>query len=161
MTEEDIVLFIQEFYTKKGRIPFKSEFSRAKTARVIFGTWNKAIIAAGFEPNPVKFSKKYKARDGHICDSLSEKIIDDWLSKNNVPHELHTPYEESKFVADFMIGGKYVEFIGLEGNHKIYDESIKRKRKLWRDRGINVVEIYPKDLFPKNKLGVVLKDLVG
>lgn len=139
----------------------KTEFPFSTTARVLFGTWNKAVRAAGFEPNPVKFSKKYKAQDGHICDSFSEKIIDDWLSKNNVPHELHTPYEESKFVADFMIGGKYVEFVGLEGELAIYDEAIKRKRELWRNRGINVVEIYPKDLFPKNKLGVVLKDLVS
>lgn len=160
MNEEDIVLFIQDFNTKKGRIPFKSEFPQAKTARVMFGTWNKAIIAAGFEPNPVKFSKKYKAQVGHICDSFSEKIIDDWLSKNGIPHEVHAPYENSKFVADFVIGGKYIEFVGLEGEHKIYNNAIKRKRELWRSKNINVVEIHPKDLFPRNKLGTVLKDLV-
>lgn len=161
MNEEDIVYFIQDFHTKNGRIPFKAEFSHSHAARALFGAWNRAIIAAGFEPNPVKFSKKYTAQDGHICDSFSEKIIDDWLSKNDIPHELHAPYEGSKFVADFMVGGKYVEFVGLEGELKAYDNAIKRKRELWQSKGINVIEIHPKDLFPKNKLGTVLKDLVS
>lgn len=161
MNEEDIVYFIQDFHTKNGRIPFKAEFSHSHAARALFGAWNRAIIAAGFEPNPVKFSKKYTAQDGHICDSFSEKIIDDWLNKNDIPHELHTPYEGSKFVADFMVGGKYVEFVGLEGELKAYDNAIKRKRELWQSKGINVIEIHPKDLFPKSKLGIILKDLVS
>jgi hypothetical protein len=44
-----------------------------------FGSWNNAIRLAGFEPNSVIFSKKFLAKDGHVCDSYAEKIIDDWL----------------------------------------------------------------------------------
>lgn len=38
MNSEDIVLFIQDFYTQHGRIPFKAEFSHDNSARVHFGT---------------------------------------------------------------------------------------------------------------------------
>ena len=54
-----------------------------------------------------------------------------------------------------------MEFVGLEGELAAYDNSLERKREMWQKRGIAIVEIYPKDLFPKNKLGTVLKDLVS
>ena len=35
-----------------------------RSKKKIFSTWNKAVIAAGFKPNPVKFANKYIAEDG-------------------------------------------------------------------------------------------------
>ena len=45
-------------------------------ARYVFGTWNNAISAAGYKPNPVMFARHHIASDGHRCDSLAEKIIE-------------------------------------------------------------------------------------
>lgn len=122
-------------------------------ARDIFGTWNKAIEAAGFDPNPVMFAKKYVARDGDICDSLAERIIDDYLSRRNIKHVRNYPYPgNGGFTVDFKIGDIWIEFFGLSGQLKRYDFLKRKKIKLAKDVGINLIKIYPKDLFPVGKL---------
>lgn len=73
ISAKDLINGIKDFAKKNGRIPFKQEFIHSHAARLRFGTWNKAIEAAGFKPNPVMFSRKYIAKDGHRCDSLAEK----------------------------------------------------------------------------------------
>ena len=66
---------IKDFYQKHDRIPMKREVYRLyQPARRAFGTWNKAIQAAGFQPNPVQFARHFIAKDGHQCDSMSERI---------------------------------------------------------------------------------------
>ncbi len=72
--------------------------------RRIFGSWNKAITIAGFKPNPVKFANKFVAEDGHRCDSMAEKIIDDWLFIRNIKHETKISYNHHQMTADFKIG---------------------------------------------------------
>ena len=79
------------FYKLNKRIPVKKEMYDAYgKARDVFGTWNKAIEIAGYEPNPVMFAKRCVARDGHQCDSLAEKIIDEWQKSDPAP-ELTKP----------------------------------------------------------------------
>jgi len=79
INKKTLIRLIRGFYDKHQRIPLKREFKHYRAARGRFGTWNKTIEAAGFKPNPVMFAKKWIAKDGHKCDSLAEKIIDDWL----------------------------------------------------------------------------------
>ncbi len=155
-TPENIIQLIKDFYEENGQIPLKREFPAVKAARNRFGTWNKAIIAAGFNPNPVMFSKKYLARDGHTCDSLSEKIIDDWLSRKNVLHERSIPYHKNNTTADFKVNDTYIEFFGLEGQLKSYDRLVLEKKRLWKEKGLKVIVVYPSDLFPINKLDKIL-----
>ena len=77
---ERVIKAIQVFEKKNNRVPFKIEMQKFyRPARIAFGTWNKAVQAAGLKPNQLKFTHKYIANDKHICDSLAEKIIDDWL----------------------------------------------------------------------------------
>ncbi|MDO8663680.1 MAG: hypothetical protein Q7K28_02490 [Candidatus Wildermuthbacteria bacterium] len=129
----------------------------ARAAQATFGTWNKAIEAAGFEPNPVMFSKKYIANDGHKCDSFSEKIIDDWLYSNDIEHQRNIPYPKSLYTADFLINGRFVEFFGLCGELKQYDKNTKLKEKLAAKHRIELIKIFPKDLFPINRLSQIIK----
>jgi len=147
---------IKSFYNKNARIPFKNEFSYTKSARLRFGTWNKAIKSAGFEPNPVMFAKKYIAKDGHKCDSLAEKIIDDWLYARKLIHERSIPYGINNMTADFKVNNTFIEFFGLAGQLKSYDKLVEKKRKLWKEKGLKVIEIYPNHLFPKNQLEKIL-----
>lgn len=157
VSKRKIIEEVQEYYKRNGRIPFKKEFYHAKAARLRFGTWNNAIKAAGFEPNPVMFAKKYIANDGHKCDSLAEKIIDDWLLLKEIPHETKVPYNKNRMTADFKVNGTFIEFLGLTGQLKKYDKLVKTKEKLWKERNLKVIKIYPEDLFPKNKLNEIIK----
>ena len=157
--KEKIIARIVNFYNSKERIPVKREmYGMYRTARELFGSWNKAISAAGLRPNPVRFAEKQTANDGHLCDSLAEKIIDDWLRARKIKHERKVPYPEDKsLTVDFVVKDNWIEFFGLAGVINNYDKLIKKKRMLSKKYGLSLIEIYPKDLFPINKLTKILK----
>lgn len=154
LDEKYVTKNIDDFVKKNGRIPLKQEFvSLYSRARLAFGTWNKAIIAAGFNPNPVRFANHFVAKDGHPCDSLSEKIVDDWLSTHKIPHEVKVKYPwNNGMSADFKIGEYYVEFFGLVGQLKNYDRLMKIKLQKIKEYNLKLISIYLSDIFPKNKL---------
>ena len=159
---EIIIDKIKEFYKTNGRIPFKQEMWGIYNAvRRIFGTWNNAIIIAGFKPNPVKFANKHIADDGHKCDSLAEKIIDDWLLEKKIKHKTKVPYYHNNMTADFKIGNIYVEFFGLQGQVEKYDKLVMEKEKFWKEKNLKVIKIYPNDLFPKNNLERIFSAIIG
>ena len=157
INKEELYKQIKEFYKRNKRIPLKREFHHYDAIRARFGSWNKAIEAAGFESNPVMFAKKCIANDGHKCDSFAEKIIDDWLYSNNIEHQRNIPYPNGSYTADFLIKGELIEFLGLNGELKEYDKNIKIKERLAKKHKLNLVKIYPKDLFPVNRLSEIIK----
>ena len=159
--KEKIIEEIQQFYNQQGRIPFKKEYFHWKAARTRFGTWNKAIAASGFDPNPVLFTKKHTAKDGHICNSLSEMIIDNWLFTRKISHERNAPYLNTKFTTDFKVKDIYIEFFGLHKELKRYDQLMKKKLKIIKKNNLKLIAIYPKDLFLISKLDFVLKELLN
>lgn len=119
---EDLLNQIKEFYFKHERIPLKREFGSRRIFRSYFGSWNKAIKLAGFEPNQFIFSsKRLIAKDGHACDSYAEQIIDDWLYRHNISHKRSVYYPNEKMTADFAIGSWRIEYFGLAGVIKSYD----------------------------------------
>ncbi|KKU12331.1 MAG: hypothetical protein UX19_C0002G0038 [Candidatus Woesebacteria bacterium GW2011_GWA1_45_8] len=144
---------IRSFEKKHGRIPFKREFHHNKAARLRFGSWNNAIKAAGFHPNPVMFADKFVSKDGHKCDSLAERIIDDWLFSKDIKHERNILYPgDQGLKVDFKIRNYWVEFFGLSGEHIKYDRLKRKKFRLAKKFNLTLVRIYPNDLFPKSKL---------
>lgn len=148
-----IISKIQDFVIKNGRIPVKREmWGIYKPARKFFGTWNNAIKTAGFNPNPVLFANHQVAKDGHMCDSLAEKIIDDYLYEKGIIHKRNAAYPKGIYTADFKIGNKLVEYFGLAGEHKRYDELRKIKQKIARIHRLNLIEIYPQDLYSQGSL---------
>jgi hypothetical protein len=159
---QEVIETIKTFVLVHNRIPTKKEVSSTyKKAAKGFGSWNKAIKAAGFKPNPVMFAYKHYANDGHLCDSFAEMIIDNWLTSNQIEHKIHIPYPENhKLKADFIVGDIWIEYFGLHGEVRKYDKLVKQKLKLIKKHRINLIQIYPKDLFPKNKLDEVLAPLV-
>lgn len=157
-TQFDAIARIRKFYKTYKRIPVKREmYGLYKTARLAFGSWNKAVEASGFDPNPVLFTKKFVANDGHICDSFTEKIIDDWLLDHSIPHERQYPYTNPRFTADFKIGDNtLVEFFGLAGVRRGYDEIIIKKRVMAEKSQMRLIELYHKDVYPISKLDNLL-----
>ncbi len=156
-----LLQFLKDFYIENGRIPTKRDFiNHYGSFFRTFGTWNKAIQEAGFPPNPVLFAKKYIANDGHKCDSLAEKIIDDWFYARQIPHERNIKYPNTRFTADFKVRNFIIEFFGLHGELQSYDKLMKRKLAKIRSLGWQLISIYPKDIFPQSQLNVVLKDFL-
>ena len=78
------------------------------------------------------FANRQLANDGHMCDSLAEKIIDDFFFEKSISHERSTPYPEGEYTFDFKIGEKYIEYFGLAVEHKRYDELRAIKQELLR-----------------------------
>jgi len=160
-SREKLLEYLKEFNKKNGRIPVKREFMAKYRAFLrVFGTWNKAIEAAGLSPNPVLFAKKYTANDGHRCDSLAEKIIDDWFFARKIKHKINFPYPNSKYTADFKVGDILIEFFGLHGELKSYDQLMEKKLNLVKEYNLKLISIYPKDIFPEFKLDQVFGCLI-
>jgi len=161
ISKKQVINYIKKFYEKWGRLPLKREYSHYKRSRTLFGTWNKAVIEAGYDPNPVLFAKKFIANDGHRCDSLSEKIVDDWLYARKIEHRVNVSYPKDKLLTvDFLVKNYWIEFFGLEGQLKSYDNLKKRKFKIAKEASLDLIAIYPKDLFPKCSLDKILGFLI-
>ena len=138
-TRQKLINAIRQKVEGLQRIPTRREMKESKTCQKIFGSWNNAIIAAGFKPNRSHSQRMYKrtitkASDGHPCDSISEAIIDNWLAKNNIFHKRDICYPTTNHKADWeiSIGNKkiFIEYFGLANDSPRYDRSIKEKKKL-------------------------------
>lgn len=90
-----------------------------------------------------------------MCDSFSEMIIDNWLYIRRIFHERNIPYGEHNMTADFKVKETFIEFIGLR-EIKNYDINLERKGLFWKENKLKVITIYPKDLYPENKLAEIL-----
>ena len=157
-SNEELIEKIKKFYQENQRIPLKREFNSLRIFRERFGSWNRAIRIAGFDPNPILFSKRFIAKDNHICDSFTERIIDDWFYEHRIAHDRNFKYGKTKMTADFFIQPNIiVEFFGLAGVQKDYDEILARKREFCKNRNLRLIEIYPKDIFPKNNLSKLFR----
>lgn len=152
--KERVIKAIKIFVKNNNRVPFKVEMRNLyRPARIAFGTWNNAVKAAGFKPNKLKFTHKYIANDKHVCDSLAEKIIDDWLFARKISHQRGVYYpNQKKFKTDFKVGNYWIEFFGLTGQLKTYDVLKKKKLELIKILRLKLIKIYPRDLFPVNLL---------
>lgn len=140
-----------------GRTPTKRECEFLSSCIRWFGSWNKALIAAGLTPHRSLNQRMYrrricKAKDGHICNSVSELIIDNWLSAHDIQHIKEASYPRGKFSADWKISSTLVEYFGLAKDSERYDQEIKKKQQICTESNTNLVEIYSKDLFPRNNL---------
>jgi len=165
----ELLNIIKNTFKKLGRVPARREILKGadKACAKSFGSWNNAVSAAGFTPNRSHDNRMYKranakALDGHLCDSISELLIDNWLYKNNISHERDAHYPGTHHKADWaIIIGKqkiFVEYFGLANDSPRYDRAVKEKERLCGKHKISLISIYPKDLYPKNFLEDNLKE---
>ncbi len=167
-TSEEILGIIKNAVQKLSRAPARRELRGIESAcRKIFGSWNNAIIAAGFQPNRSHSQRMYKranakAIDGHLCDSISELLVDNWLYKNDISHERDAHYPETHHKADWIIKLEgqniFVEYFGLANDSPRYDRAIREKKNLCRKYGLKLIAILPQDLYPKEFLEENLKN---
>lgn len=171
----DILDVLKRAVEKNGRVPARRELRGISSAcQRFFGSWNKAVIAAGFIPNRSDSQRMYrrtrtKASDGHLCDSISEALIDNWLFAHNISHQRDVIYPSTKHRADWSvnINGQrvFIEYFGLARDSARYDRDMNKKREFCRINKIPLIEIYPRDLYPEkhliDKLWVLLSGCPG
>jgi hypothetical protein len=125
-----------------------------RRVKELFGSWLKALVEARvLEDGTRRTSRGIQclARDGHVCLSLGEKTIDDFLYSHAIAHEKEPRYPEGNFRADFVVDGIFIEYFGLTGNSE-YDAKTQLKQRLCKKHGIKLISIYPNDLVSPKKL---------
>lgn len=119
-----------------------------------FNSWLEALIESGvLEDGTRKTSRGIQtlAKDRHICLSLGEKTIDDFLFDRGIHHIKEPRYPTGNFRADFQVDDIFIEYFGLAGNPE-YDIKIKKKIQICSDFGITLISIYPSDLMSDEKI---------
>ena len=135
LSQEVLLRRIRQISHKLGRSPTRRECSVSTSCYKYFGSWNAALIAAGLIPHRSLNQRIYKrtfckAADGHICDSVSELIIDNWFFSQKITHEKDVRYPNSKHRADWKIPENiYVEYFGLANESIRYDLEIQKKKQ--------------------------------
>lgn len=145
----------------------KKCFSEYRTTKQLMVCENESCNKQ-FSRKPSGISPLYKrvetkARDGHICDSTSEAIIDDWLTKNGISHNKDVPYPQTNHRADWAIekGKVFIEYFGLANDSPRYDRAVQKKIQFCQKYKIKLIEIYPSDLYPRACLDSKLKNEIG
>lgn len=162
ISKDELIHKIRSLSSSLGRTPTRRECKHYTACYKYFGSWTNTLITAGLTPHRSLNQKMYKrrkciAKDGHICNSVSELIIDNWLYKHHIDHQKEVSYPKGKFTSDWSLSNNiFVEYFGLARDSRRYDEEIKKKQQICKDSEITLVEIYSKDLFPKNRLEEIL-----
>lgn len=86
------------------------------------------------------------ASDGHLCRSLAERTVDDFLTARGIVHTPEPAYPGSTRRADWGLpDGTYVEFAGLLGDAE-YRAKIAEKRAIAAAAGVQLIVLVPEDL---------------
>lgn len=114
--QDELINFIKKA-SKCGdlrRDTMKKKISLHKCKK-LFETYSIALIAAGL--NPAKTMRtRIVAKDGHLCDSYEESLVDNILYELNIKHDVHKKYPGSNYVCDFKVGENiYIEYTGFAG----------------------------------------------
>lgn len=186
-TEQEIISYLQDLASVIGRVPPQAfgdglpvlldltdderlallkilkRKPTAKHVKSLFGSWLNALIQADLlEDGTRKTSRGIQsiAKDGHMCLSLGEKTIDDYLHSNGIYHEKEPRYPEGNYRGDFKAGDTFIEYFGLTGNPE-YDAKTKEKIRLCKKHNITLIAIYPADLVSQKKLEDKLSILIA
>lgn len=134
-----------------------------RRVKELFDSWLNALVEAGVLEDGARRSGRgiqTIARDGHVCLSLGERTIDEWLFDHGIVHEREPHYPEGNFRADFLVNGIFIEYFGLSGNAD-YDAKVDMKKRICRKHGIRIISLYPRDLLSNKRLESKLQCLFG
>lgn len=114
-----------------------------------FGSFFAALVRSGILPEGTRklpMGTMALAHDGHLCFSLPEKEIDDFLFAEGIPHNKEVHYPGSTMRADWELlvgeGRVFVEYFGLMSN-PMYARKATEKREIARQNNITLIPIYP------------------
>jgi len=120
-----------------------------------FGSWFEALAKTGALPDGVLTTSRgirCLAQDGHVCHSLDEQHIDNWLFAHGISHEREPHYPVHSTLnpkggrrADWKVGDKFIEYFGLVGDQN-YEKKMDEKITLTKKLNIELIAIYPQDI---------------
>ncbi|MGO9246565.1 MAG: hypothetical protein ACLP0A_02890 [Verrucomicrobiia bacterium] len=114
-----------------------------------FGTFFAALVRAGVLPEGSKkmvIGTMTLSKDGHLCLSLPEKEIDDFLFLEGIPHSKEVHYPDSPLRTDWELFGAtartFVEYFGLMTNPD-YAARANEKIEIASAKGIDLIALFP------------------
>jgi hypothetical protein len=132
-----------------------AKMGRQKYIASMFGSWFEGLRYSSVLPGNILFTKrgvKCIASDGHICLSLGEFQIDEWLIKHGIPHEkepyypVHNEFNQNGMKrGDWKVGDVFIEYLGLLGDEK-YDKNSEVKLQLAEAIKLPIIVISPIEL---------------
>ena len=100
------------------------------------------------------------ASDGHLCLSLIERQVDDYMTSNGIEHEKEVPYPTDSSLnstglrADWRLrDGALVEAFGMPAV-QAYADKMEIKRALAKKSGMKLIEVLPTDLLRLDQIFV-------
>jgi hypothetical protein len=131
-----------------------------KDYEVQFGSWLQALIKAEILKDGVhRTARGFRciANDGHVCLSLAEKTIDDWLSGHNISHEKEPlyPYDfrlnpSGQMRADWQVDNTFIEYAGMLDEPE-YAAKMKDKKELAKKARLSLIVLEPEDVLALDK----------
>lgn len=154
-SKEAILSAIKDFYAENNRIPRMREFTDIikypsfTTVKKYFGSWNKAVEAAGFIANIQNgFGYNTYGKDGELYDSFLEAyFVDNYLYEKYI-YEYYKPYPNGWF-SDFYLPEQdlYIEIDGGCRPHRI-----KEKINFCNSNKLNLLVLTTQDIFKDEKM---------
>lgn len=126
----------------RSPVGFKNEFGSFFAALV-----QSNVLTDG--KRKTSFGTMVLANDGHVCFSMVEKNIDDYLYEKNINHEKEILYPgESRIKTDWEIFGfptrVFIEYFGLI-RQEDYAVRVENKVQIARKNGIKLIGLHPGD----------------
>ena len=163
-TKEELITAITKMFLETGAAPSSKQPGIRRlsgAAKKYFGSWNAMMVSLGIKPNTqYMIRRRIKCTDGHFADSLSERIVDDWLHTQGIAHERHKPYPKHKrMTCDFYLPDYdlWVEYAGLAGEFANYDKTLENKQSIAQEHTLCLVLLKPEHLYPVTELSWLLK----
>lgn len=120
-----------------------------------YGSWFRALAETSALPEGVLTTARgirCLSKDKHVCHSLDEQRIDNWLFERDINHEREPFYPthvelnpSGRRRADWQVGDFYIEYFGLVGDPN-YDKKMDEKLQLAELCDIDMIPIYPEDI---------------
>lgn len=150
-SKESLINNIKEFVRLENRIPQSCEIQPAESIyRHNFGSWNKAIKAAGFIPSTNDgYGNRTFAKDGILYRSKAEAYFVDNFLYSKYSYEYERKYDNHNKYYDFYLPelDLYIELDG-EIRPQVIDEKIEINKK----ENKNLLVIKTKDIYNKKDL---------
>ena len=129
--------------------------------KYVFGSWIAALDAAEQLEGGVKktrYGYMCIAKDGDLCRSLGEKIIDDYMFAQGIAHTREPIYPgKRKYRADWKVGDYFIEYWGLQGEAD-YDQKSEVKREISTQNKIPLIEVTSDQLYNLDQVFKILTE---
>jgi hypothetical protein len=135
-----------------------------ETAKKLFGSWAHLLEGADLLSNRQRGRGGHQSisTDGHLCLSLGERAICEYLTKNGCAHEKEPMYPFHEVLnpnnllrGDFLVNGVIIEFAGMMSNPN-YASRMKTKQTLAKTMKLKWLKLEASSL---NDLNLMLEEI--